>query len=114
MQITRGADACPYETRGHHDVVALRLQGPPATDAETVTVGLSHFLPGGGAARSSSPLERVYVVLEGEMSVVTDALEATLGPGDSCVIPAGEERELENRANRPASMLVVMPAAPGG
>ncbi|HEY4277811.1 MAG TPA: cupin domain-containing protein, partial [Conexibacter sp.] len=78
MQITRSAAARPYATRGHHEMVALQLQGEAATDTETVTVGLSHFLPGGGASLSHSPRERVYVVVAGEMTVVAGGEEATL------------------------------------
>jgi len=37
-----------------------------------MVVGLSHFLPGGGADESSSEAERVYVVLEGHITVTTE------------------------------------------
>jgi quercetin dioxygenase-like cupin family protein len=71
-------------------------------------VGLSHFLPGGGADESSSEAERVYVVLEGQITVTTTEDGAVLlGPLDSCLIPAGETRSVKNETNRPASMLVI-------
>ena len=65
MEVTRLADALPYEAPRHHGIAALRLHGGEQTNAERVVVGLSHFLPGGGADASSSEAERVYVVLEG-------------------------------------------------
>jgi mannose-6-phosphate isomerase-like protein (cupin superfamily) len=113
MQVTRLASARPYDAPKHHDVRALRLQGFDASPVEGFWVGLSHYLPGGRAERDATPLEKVYVVVEGEIVVTTDEGEATLGPLDSCYLAAGEARTVENRTNLSASMLVVMPY-PGG
>ncbi|WP_245944980.1 cupin domain-containing protein [Pelagibacterium lacus] len=87
----------------------LRLQGHEATNTDAFWVGLSHFLPGGGAEESSSPLERVYVVLSGEVCVTVDGKETLLKPMDSCHLAGGERRTIMNRGNLPASMLVIMP-----
>ena len=81
--------------------------------SEGFWVGLSHFLPGGGTTHEGTPLEKVYVVVRGEITVVTDETEATLGPFDSCHIPAGEARTVVNRTNDVASMIVVMPYPDG-
>ncbi len=108
MEVTRLADALPYEAPRHHAVAALRLHGGAQTNAERVVVSLSHFLPGGGADESSSEAERVYVVLEGQITVTTDDGPVLLGPLDSCLIPPGETRTVQNTTNRPASMLVIM------
>jgi quercetin dioxygenase-like cupin family protein len=113
MQVTRLADAKPYEAPKHRDVRTLRLQGFDASDAQGFWVGLTHFLPGGGADHDATPLEKVYVVTEGEVTIVTDDGETTLGPYDSCYLAPNEARAVENRTNRPASMLVVMPHPPG-
>ena len=113
MQVKRLAEAHAYEAPGHHDVRTLRLQGLDASDAQGFWVGLTHFLPGGGADHDATPLEKVYVVVDGEVTVVTDGAEATLGPWDSCYLAPNEARSVVNRTNRPASMLVVMPHAPG-
>jgi mannose-6-phosphate isomerase-like protein (cupin superfamily) len=91
----------------------LRLQGYDASDAEAFSVGLSHFLPGGGAEFDATPIEKVYVVVSGEVTVVTDEGEVTLRPLDSCRLAPGEARAVENRTNLPASMLVVMPYPDG-
>jgi hypothetical protein len=48
-------------------------------------------------------------VLEGSVTVVTEAGEVTLEPWDSCRLAPGEKRRLENRTNRPASILLAMP-----
>lgn len=113
MQVTRLDDALPYEAPKHFECRALRLQGWDASAAQGFWVGLSHFLPGGGCEFDATPLEKVYVVTEGEITVVTEQDEATLSVYDSCHIPAGEARSVENRTNRPASMVVVMPYPPG-
>ena len=113
MQVTRIADAKPYEAPKHHGGHMLRLQGHDASPAQNYWVGLSHFLPGGGADHDATPLEKVYVILEGEVTVRTDDGEATLGPLDSCYLAPDEARSVQNRTNRPASMLVVMPYPEG-
>lgn len=112
MQITRLAAAEPYEAPKHHAMRALRLQGFDVTEAKSFWVGLSHFLPGGGAEMDATPIEKVYVVLDGEVTVVTEAGEETLAPLDSCHLAPSEARAVENRTNRPASMLVIMPYPP--
>ncbi len=113
MEVTRLADAQRYEAPKHFDCTSLRLQGWDASSAQGFWVGLSHFLPAGGCERDATPLEKVYVVTEGEVTVVTDGGETTLRPYDSCHIAPDEARAIENRTNKPASMLVVMPYPPG-
>ncbi len=109
MKVVRLAEARPYLAPKHFDMRSLRLQGFEASDAKTFWVGLSHFLPGGGAEWDATPLEKVYVVVSGEVTVVTDAGEQILRPCDSCYLAPNEARAVENRTNMPASMLVVMP-----
>lgn len=108
MHVTRYGDAQPYDIRGHFGMAALRLQGHAASPCSDFWVGLSHFLPGGGAESSASNTEKVYVLLSGELVVITDTGEATLRPMDSCHLAAGERRAVINRSNAPASMLVIM------
>jgi len=61
----------------------------------------------------ATPIEKVYVVVDGEVTVVTADGETSLRPLDSCWLAPGEARAIENRTNRPASMLVVMPYPAG-
>jgi len=112
MEITRIGDAKPYEAPKHFDMVGLRLQGFDASASETFWIGLSHFLPGGGAEHDGTPIEKVYVVVEGEVTVVTDEGETTLGKYDSCRLAPGEARSIINKTKSPASMLVAMPYPP--
>jgi quercetin dioxygenase-like cupin family protein len=113
MEVMRLGEAQPYEAPKHFDMRGLRLQGFDASGAENFWVGLSHFLPGGGAEMDATPLEKVYVVLKGEVTVTTEAGDVTLGPLDSCRLAPGEARSILNRTNHPASMLVVMPYPEG-
>jgi quercetin dioxygenase-like cupin family protein len=113
MQVTRIDAAGPYEAPKHHGGHMLRLQGWDASDSKNYWVGLSHFLPGGGAEHDATPLEKVYVVLAGEVTVTTDDDEVTLGPLDSCYLAPNEARSVTNKTNVPASMLVVMPYPEG-
>jgi glyoxylate utilization-related uncharacterized protein len=109
MHVTRFGDAKPYTAPNHFDMRGLRLQGFEAGGPTKFWTGLSHFLPGGGAGPDSSPLEKVYVVVAGRVTVRASGQEAVLGPFDSCFIPGDEMREIRNEANDVASMLVIMP-----
>jgi len=75
-------------------------------------VGCSYYLPGAKAEWDASPLDKVYIVLDGELTMAFDNQEFTLGPMDSIYIGPGENREVRNDTNRVAMMLVVMPYPP--
>jgi mannose-6-phosphate isomerase-like protein (cupin superfamily) len=93
MEITRFDEARPYIAPKHFDMRSLRLQGFDASASKFAWLGLSHFLPGGGAEMDASPLEKLYVVLSGEITV-------ELGDG---------ARAVRNNGNAVATMLVAMP-----
>ena len=109
MLVKRFEDAEAYEAPNHWGVVGLRLQGFEEGGPANQWIGLSQFLPGGGAGPDATPFEKVYVVLEGEMTVITGGTETTLRRYDSCTIAPGEERKIENRSNHVCKMLVVIP-----
>lgn len=108
MKVTRLNDAKPYAAAQHFKMEALRLQGLEASNIENFSCSLSYFLPGGGAERSASPNEKVYVVVEGEVTVITDDEEVVLHKLDSCLIGNNEFRSVENRSNTVATMLVIV------
>jgi hypothetical protein len=89
MDVTRFGAARPYDAPGHHGMVGLRLQGWEVSETGAFWTGFSQFLPGGGATADATPLEKVYVVIDGELTII------------------------ENRSNRTASMLVTMPYPEG-
>ena len=109
MQVTRYNEARPYEAAEHYDMRCLRLQGKEATETDTIWVGLSHLLPGGRTSLKDAAVEKIYVVVAGEVTVHTQDSSVTLGYLDSCRLAPGEARALSNRTNAPASVLLVMP-----
>jgi quercetin dioxygenase-like cupin family protein len=111
MKIKRFADAKPYQVPNHRDYTSLRLIGPD-DGATKFVVGLSHFLPGGGAGPDSSPAEKTYTILAGELTVIAGGEETVLKRLDSCLIAANETREIINRGNDVVTMLVAISAPP--
>lgn len=109
MLVKRFTDAKPYEAPNHFAVRGLRLQGFEPGGPEHFWVGLSHYLPGGGAGPDSSLLEKVYVVLAGAVTVKAEGEEVVLGPLDSVTIGPNVVRGVRNDGNAVATMLVVMP-----
>ena len=112
MLVKRFQDAKPYDAPNHHGVVGLRLQGFEDGGPVNQWLGYSQFLPGGGAGPDSTPFEKVYLVLEGQMTVIMDGREIVLGALDSCTIAPGEVREIVNRTNDVCKMIVVIPYPP--
>jgi len=116
MHVTRLADAPTYEAPNHFDMRCLRLQGKEAGPSVQMWMGMSQILPGGHTGLDGSPMEKLYLVLEGELHMVgeVDGLreEQVLGPLDSCRFAPGEKRQLVNRSNRPVLVALVMPTAP--
>jgi len=113
MHVKRYDDAKPYDAVNHRGVVGLRLQGFEPGGPKNHWVGLSHYLPGGGAGPDSTPFEKVYVVIQGEICIIVDGEETVLHRFDSCTIPPNEVREIVNRSNDPCTMLVALPYPPG-
>lgn len=109
MQVTRFSKAPSYQAPEHYDMACLRLQGKEATTTDTIWIGLSHILPGGHTSLKDADVEKIYIVVEGEVTVSTDTEEFTLKRLDSCRIAPGEARALHNRTNAPASILLAMP-----
>ena len=114
MLIKRFEQAQTYEAPNHHGVIGLRLQGFEEGGPKNQWVGLSQFLPTGGAGPDSTPFEKVYVVIEGEMTIIIDGKASILKKFDSCTIPANEVRELVNNRNDVCTMMVVLPYPPKG
>lgn len=100
-----------YDAPGHFGMTAMRIHGKEETGARKFWVGVSTFLPGGGAAWAyeDNPLEKVYYVLEGEMTVTDkDGTKYVIGKDESISFAPNEGRGLVNESNRPARMLVII------
>ncbi len=100
----------PYAAAKHFNMTAMRLQGKEETGIQKFWMGLSYFLPGGGAewAYEDNPNEKVYLVLDGELTVRNKTEEITLGPMDSLYLAPNEGREILNKTNKPATIVVVI------
>lgn len=113
MHVVPFEQAPLYEAPGHRDMVMRRLQGREAGPSDTMWMGISVIRPGGGTTSTASPVEKFYLVLDGELEVrassLAGQLTARLRAHDSCRIAPGESRELCNPGDRPCTVLLVMP-----
>ena len=108
MQVKHLSDAKPYEAPNHRGYCSLRLFGFDAGGPKQFTVGVSHFLPGGGAGPDASPPEKIYYVLAGELTVIAGGKEMVVRTGDSCYIGPNEMREIVNRGNEICTIAVAV------
>lgn len=111
MNITRFKDAEAYFPPERHDMRCLRLQGHEAGPSDTLWLGMSQILPGGHTSLSASPIEKIYFVVEGDLTMETPDGEVVLHAMDSCRIAPNEARALKNNTNRPVIVLLSMPLA---
>jgi quercetin dioxygenase-like cupin family protein len=112
MLVKRFAETKGYQAPNHRNYTSLRLFGAEAGGPQQFVVGLSYFLPGGGAGPDASPTEKVYTILSGELTVIVGGKETVLKPLDSCFIGPNESREIINRGNDVVTMLTAVSAPP--
>ncbi|MBR5382145.1 MAG: cupin domain-containing protein [Oscillospiraceae bacterium] len=106
-KVTYANEARPYQAGGHFDCRATRLHDADELDGRLI-VGLSHFLPGGGAEMKTANIELLYYIIEGEMTVTTDdGKDHVLHAGDSIRFMPGQNRASKNTGIASAKMLVV-------
>jgi quercetin dioxygenase-like cupin family protein len=110
MLVKRFADAKPYEAPNHRAYSSLRLFGADAGGPQQFLMGLSHFLPGGGAGPDASPPEKIYYVLTGELTVIAGGKEKVARTGDTVFIAPNENREIINRGKDVCTILVAVAA----
>ena len=112
MHVTRFSEAPAYYPPAHYDMRCLRLQGREAGPSSQMWLGMSQILPGGRTDPDASPMEKIYFVVEGELTIETPEGEAILKPHDSCRIAPGESRTLKNNTNRPVMVVLAMALEP--
>jgi hypothetical protein len=116
MNITRFDQALEYKAPNHFDMKCLRLQGHEAGPSQTLWMGVSQIQPGGHTTLDGSPVEKHYVVLEGEVTLVSElngvVTESVLKVHDSACFAPGEKRQLMNKTHQSASILLAMPYPP--
>ena len=113
MNVTRFDDAVKYTPAKHSNTChSMWLQHKSIGCDAPFWVGCSYYLPGATADKSSSPLDRIYLLLEGELTIDIGEETVKLHTMDSIHIGPGEVREVRNERNEVATMLVVMPYPP--
>ena len=116
MNVTRIEAAPEYQAPNHFDMTCLRLQGREAGPAVQLWLGLSVIEPGGRTGLDPSPMEKHYVVLEGELTLISEMAgvqtQAVLRTHDSARFAPGEKRQLLNHGDRVAKVLLAMPFDP--
>ena len=83
MHVKRFEDAKPYEAPNHRGVVGLRLQGFEPGGRPTNGSAIRNSCPAAARGRTSTPFEKVYLVLGGRMKLIVGGDETVLGPMDS-------------------------------
>jgi hypothetical protein len=77
---------------------------------------MSILQPGGHTTLDDSPIEKHYVLLQGELTLVSelDGVETreVLRTWDSCRFAPGEKRQIINHTAQEARILLAMPFAP--
>jgi hypothetical protein len=109
MHVVRFTEAPEYIAPGHHEMAMVRLQGRDAGPSSELWIGVSVIAAGGGTTLSSSPQEKMYVVLDGTLHISNGVSEVALDRWDSCRIAAGEDRRLTNRTTASVTVLLAMP-----
>lgn len=100
-------DGAAYEAPGHFGMKSIRLHSKEESNCVDFTLGMSHFLPGGGTEYVKPPVELIYFVLEGEMVVESETETITIGKYDSIHFDRFEGKAIMNKTNMPATMLVI-------
>lgn len=103
-------DVKPYQAPKHFNMKSMKLHGIEETGATKFWMGLSHFLPGGGAeyAYEDSTTEKIYYVIDGEITIKSKTETFVLKKNDSIFIGPNEGREMINETNQVATVLVAI------
>jgi quercetin dioxygenase-like cupin family protein len=112
MNVTRFSAAPDYVAPNHFDMRCVRLQGKEAGPSESIVLSCSTIQPGGYIPLSASPLEKLYLVIEGEVTLSTETQSEVFKRFDSCRIAPNEAREIRNASDAVAMIVLAMPVAP--
>jgi quercetin dioxygenase-like cupin family protein len=112
MIVRKLSEAKPYEAPNHRNYESLRIFGAETGGSQTLMFGISHFQPGGGAGPDASPPEKIYHILDGELTVIAGGKEVVAKKGDTVFIEPNENREIVNRGPGVCTLLVAVAAPP--
>ncbi|MEM7693113.1 MAG: cupin domain-containing protein [Pseudomonadota bacterium] len=108
MTLVRHDDAPPYEAPGHSGMQMRRLQGMDASATDAMWMGLNRIAPHGHTDLKASEAEKIYLVLQGEVTFGDGERSVTAGPLDSVHFARSAPRRLENRGDREALVVLIM------
>jgi len=116
-KITRKDEAYKYEAPGHFDVRTTRLHDPVDVNVGGITMGLSHFLPGGGCNYGANAKESIYYILKGQMYLESEVgteneVKTTLFAGDSYHCGPGTSKSIVNNGPVSSQVLVALVTPP--
>lgn len=91
----------------HFDMRTFSLFEKDFDSEDNLVMSISHYLPGGGAEIGLQPIEIIFYVLDGELTIITDSGDIALLKGEAIHISRGENKGIKNNTNYPATMLLV-------
>lgn len=108
-----GSTIYTYSAAGHYECVPTRLHdidgaGPNDIEGGKIIMGITYFVPGGSTDFAANPLESIYYILEGEMTLKTEDGETVLHEGDSFHCVGGVTKSVTNTGTKVTKMLVVL------
>ena len=108
-----GSTIYSYTAAGHNDCIPTRLfdiDGKGANDIENgkMIMGITYFIPGGGTDFANNPMESIYYILSGEMTLKTEDCETVLHAGDSFHCCGGVNKSVLNTGTEVTKMLVCL------
>lgn len=121
IQRAKGAEGSTvygYSAPGHYDCEPTRLHdnagsGANGIEGGKMIMGITYFQPGGRTDYGANPLESIYYILEGEMTLKTEDGETVLKAGDSYHCAGGVAKSVTNTGSTVTQMLVcLLPPAP--
>ena len=108
MKVVRVGEGRHYDPPGHWGCWPLRIHGKEESGTQGLMISYAHFLPGGGGKDDGAPIERVYYILSGSITIKAGGEEATLNAGDSVYRPANEPGVFINNGVVPSTNLVII------
>ena len=116
-KITRKDGTYNYTAKGHFDCRTTRVCDAVDVNQGSVTLGLTHFLPGGGCQYGANAKESIYYIVEGQMYLESevgtpDEVKTTLYAGDCYHCGPNTKKSVVNNGTVSSQMLVVLVTPP--
>jgi mannose-6-phosphate isomerase-like protein (cupin superfamily) len=107
MKVVRNGEGQHFAPPDHWGVYPIKQHGKDETGTGGVWTALSVYLPEGGGEDKGMPVERIYYVLSGTMTIRAGDREINLQEGDSVYRPPMEAGRFWNSGRTPCVSLVI-------